>query len=125
MILRGAVLGVVEAKGSHVDESNLEAAVVVVYYKQSGKRLDRGIALKNPRLVTLSGRVYLSGIAFRRDPWWNVGRQFYVALDEVHSFYSFDSEESHDEAWKLVPRRSVLRRFFGEATCGNRTPACM
>ncbi len=96
-----------------MDESNLEAAVVVVYYKETSKQLNRGATLRSPRLVTLGGRVFLTGIAWRPEQWWSSGKRLHVALDEVQSFYSFETEESHEEAFKLFPRRrGLIRRWF-------------
>lgn len=87
-------------------ELTLQSPVVVVTLRGPSHR---GGTLKDPVVVTIEGRKFLSGISQSAKGNWSHGRRMHVALDEIAMLVEFESEEAHRRAGRAA---HGIRRFF-------------
>ena len=104
----GAVL---EEKG--MSELPFECGVLLIYVRQPHKRAPWGATLKDPGLVRIADRGFVTGEMLDTGNNWFEGRRCQIAVDEIVSMFSFDSEEDyHARTDGKSSRRRKSRSFL-------------
>lgn len=91
-------------------ELTLQCTIVVVTLRGPGYR---GGTLKDPVVMTIDGRKYLSGTSSSGKGHWSHGQRMHMALDEIASMVEFESEEAHAAKCSGARRAAHgIRRIF-------------
>jgi len=95
--------------GMEVDMSEIsfDGQVLVVYLRTPGKSWNHGAAIKNPRIITIAGRSFLSGISITASAThWASGQHYHFPVEDVEVIIEFATEEAYSK------RPRTRRRFF-------------
>lgn len=76
---------------------NFEGEILLLYLVNSSDAFAGGIALKNPEVKQLSGRLFIIGIIPESTNDWSSGQKTGIALDQVAHFIEFSSEQEFIE----------------------------
>lgn len=84
-------------------EWTIKSEIVVVNVRGPGRF---GGVLRNPEIISIDGKKFISGISFRRDHSWSDEQREHIALDEVSLIVEFATVAEHEAKCKWARRRS-------------------
>jgi hypothetical protein len=94
--------------------TELHAEIAVVYTRNGGGRSrPRGAALREPRILVIEGRKFLSGVAITPEGHWLSGHRCHIAWDEVEMIFEFTEDEyrTHGRTWSRRQGGAWFRWF--------------